>query len=119
MVEDKSRAEIRPKEMRNKKEQWFLISPPLKHKLPSKEIFKSQKLLWREPELGPELWHGRSWHLRALLLGVPDRTYPLTARHSPEDILRDRKEREQMGKINVQSGNSLGVLFFLGPPLYL
>lgn len=60
-------------------------------------------------------WHGYSWHLRALLPGVPNHTYPLTARHSPEDILRDKQEQEHMGNINVQIGNELGVLVFLGP----
>lgn len=51
MVRDKSRTEIRPPKMRGEKELWFLLFP-LKHNLLSKEIFKSQKLVRREPELG-------------------------------------------------------------------
>lgn len=35
---------------KKKKKPWFLIFP-LKHKLLNKEIFKSQKLLWRDPTL--------------------------------------------------------------------
>lgn len=53
MARDKSRAEIRKKEIQmrgEKKKLWFFIFP-LKHKLLSKEIFKSQKLLRSEPKL--------------------------------------------------------------------
>ena len=53
MARDKSRAEIRKKEIQmrgGKKKLWFFIFP-LKHKLLSKEIFKSQKLLRSEPKL--------------------------------------------------------------------
>lgn len=53
MARDKSRAEIRKKKYKwegEKKKLWFFIFP-LKHKLLSKEIFKSQKLLRSEPKL--------------------------------------------------------------------
>ena len=56
MAQDKSRTEIRKKKKYKrkregkKKKPWFLIFP-LKHKLLSKEIFKSQKLLWSKPKL--------------------------------------------------------------------
>lgn len=56
MARDKSRAEIRKKKKYKwegkKKKLWFFIFP-LKHKLLSKEIFKSQKLLRSEPKLEP------------------------------------------------------------------
>ena len=70
---------------------------------------------------GRDVGTGQSWHLR-VLRKVCCRGYLTAPPHSlapsirQEDVLRDKKEREQMGKTHVHIRNDLAVVFSLGPP---
>lgn len=106
---------------KRKKRLWFFVFP-LKQHLLSKEIFRSQKLLWSKPALeAGELAQDPSGTAglggRSLLQRGDE-----TATHSrapvipeEEDVFRDKREGGKK-KISVQIRNYLSCLVFLGAP---
>lgn len=86
--------------MKEEKKLWFLIFP-FKHKLLSKEIFKSQKLLGSEPELGWRTGPRHVWLFQGsgdgLLPWVTDRTY---SQPSPCHAPREHSHTHRGGATN-------------------